>query len=518
MKLSAPRNHGTSIVEVVIAFLLLGLAIPPILNLFNTAARQTRQTSDVGLAMALQEKVADELRVAFWENPHALEDPALNIQATVPVIDGQSPFFRGLEDTSAPYGQIEDGQDAGIDKRFGPLYRELNNFQFGARSTRRELPTTGEVVDVVLQVQWKDGRQIDRTLDLLAVLPVMRARLSAPLQVRDRALADRLIHDAFYPSRPNETLAQSAAAAGADVNAIRDLGDIVLVMSGLAASRAQFDVAVRQAREQLAAAGTSLDRFRANVALGRLMESRASAYIQAVTYLGSKIAQFAETTPRLGNPPPPAAAFWDSLVMTAWLPTRLSESIADTAKGYTDAYNDPSAATLPRIRARVFMKLLELAKLQTLTGGVSDTSYLTKVVDGFALAESGRHRAFDQFSQIERQLVSSLTTLRGSYAAPERLVAWTSVSTNAAPVAQALLPSNGRGTGAPRATPAPGTGQGGVPPPQPPRDQAPPSSPPRESAPPDPRAATPDAASPTLPPLQIPTGTANNLPTPTAAF
>lgn len=507
MKRAALRRLGASIVELVIAFLLLGLAIPPIMNLFSVAARQTRQTSDVGLAMALQEKVADELRVGFWENPHALEDPALNIQATVPVIDGQSPFFRGLEDTSAPFGQIEDGQDAGIEKRFGPLYRELNNFEFGARSVRRRLATTGEVVDVVLQARWKDGRQLDRTLDLLTVLPVLQVKLSVPLQVRDRALADKLIHDAFYPSRANETLAQAASATGADVGAIRDLGDLVLVMSGLAASRAQFDAAVRQARAQVAAAASSLERFRANVTLGRILESRTSAYIQAITYLGGKVARFAVATPRLGNPAPPAAAFWDSLVMTAWLPTRLSESIAETAKGYTDAYNDPSAAILPRIRARVFMKLLELAKLQTLTGGVSDTAYLTKVVDSFALAEGGRHKAFDQFSQIERQLVASLTTLRESYVAPDRLAAWTSVSTNAAPVAQGLLPrsrNSGRATPPPSAPPPLRDGQGGAAPSQQPR---PSSSPP-----------VPDTASTTLPPLQIPAGKANSLPTPAAAF
>ena len=538
------RTPGTSIVEVVVAFLLLGLAIPPIMDLFGAAVRQTRQTSDVSLAMALQEKVADELRVGFWENPHALEDPTLNVQAAIPVIDGQSPFFRGLEDTAAPFGQIEDGQDAGIDKRFTALYRELANFQFGARSTRRMLPTTGEVVDVVLEVKWKDGRQLDRSLDLLAVLPVLQVRLGMPLQVRDRALADRLIHDAFYAGRANETLEAAASASGADVNAIRDMGDIVLVMTGLAATRADFDAAVRQARDQLAAASTSLDRFRANVTLGRILESRTAAYIQAVTYLGSRIARFAAASPRLGSPPPPPAAFWDSLVMTAWLPTRLSESIGETAKGYTDAYNDPSAATLPRIRARVFMKLLELAKLQSLTGGVADTSYLTQVVDGFSVAEAGRHRSFDQFSQIERQLVSSLATLRSSYAAPERIAAWTSVSTNAGPVAQALLPQGnggapqsgapqakpgGQGGGAPPATPG---GQGGGAPPLTQQPAAPPVQQPAQQsaqqpaqqgvpAPPPPpvkAASVGGSAATTLPPLQIPAGTANSLPTPAAAF
>ncbi len=488
------RRHlrGLSILEVAIAFVLLGLTLVPLIELFGSAARQTRQTGDVGLAMTLQEKVADELRVTFWENPHALDDPALNMQAMVPVIDGQSPFFRGIEDTAAPFGQIDDTNDAGVDKAFPSLYRELSKFEFGVTSTRRMLPTTGEVVDVMLTIRWKDGRQMDRSLDLPTVLPVMQVRLSVPLQVRDRAAADNLIRTAFYAPGP-ATLDQAAQGAGANVATIRDLGDLVLIMAGLAASRAAFDAATAASRAEIASLA-GIPRFRARVTLSRIHEARTAAYIQAVTYLGPRLARLG-ATPALGSPPPPPAAYWDSVVMAAWLPTRLSEAIGQTALAYTEAYNDPVAADLPRVRARVFMKLLELAKLQALTAGITDPAYISKIVDGFSLAETGRHRSYDQFTQVEKQLVASVGSIRESYSAPDRLAAWNAMNSSAGNVAQALLPSGSAQLGGGGTTPQ----NGGSPPPNTP----------------DPAAAPTDGG---LPPLQVSPSVAQGLQNPAGAF
>lgn len=50
-----PRHRtGISLVEICIAFAVLGLSMLPILSMFSSAGRQAGQTSDFGTAIALQ--------------------------------------------------------------------------------------------------------------------------------------------------------------------------------------------------------------------------------------------------------------------------------------------------------------------------------------------------------------------------------------------------------------------------------------------------------------------------------
>lgn len=464
------RPTGFSIVEVLVASSILVLAVVPIITLFSTTAQQTRQTGDFTLAMMLQERVAEDMRIASWENPHAVDDPRMVGDGTLaPIVDGQSIYFRGLEDTAAPFGQIDDDKDRGIDASFPELYDQVKTYQFGVTSARRPLPTEGEVLDVDLEMRWKDAKDRTRSMPLRSVVPIVQPRITVPITVRDRVAADGHIHEILYMDRPqSETLSQAAAATGADLETVRALGDVMLVMGSLAFTRPEYDTITQNLAAAVTAATDQIGRFRARTALGRYQEARAAAYVQAVVYLGDKVTQLAASSAdRLGNPPPDPIIYSDEMVMTAWLPKRLGEAISETASTYTEAYNDEAALQLPRIRARVFMKILELCKIQALTAGLSDPGHLQKILASYNLAEAGRNINFANYGRTEAALCASLESLRTAFRSPALLDAYGSIEKMAAPAVDALVPSsedNGRSGGYDPAPAAP-TGDPGASPP-----------------------------------------------------
>lgn len=445
------RPAGFSIVEVMVAFAILVLAVVPILTLYSTTARQTRQTGDYTLAIMLQERVAEDMRIASWENPHAVNDPRMLGDGTrAPIVNGQSIYFRGLEDTAAPFGQIDDDKDRSIDASFPDLYNQVKTYEFGVSSARRPLATQGEVLDVELDMQWKDGGDTTRAMPLRTVVPIIQPRITTPITVRDRTLADQNIHQVLFMDRPkSETLAQAAAATGADLEVVRALGDVMLVMGSLAITREEFNVTKQSLTDAVTAATDQIGRFRARVTLARYLEARAAAYVQAVVYLGDRVIKLAGSTDeRLGNPTPDPIIYKDEMVMTAWLPRRMADSISETATAYTAAFNEDAALQLPRVRARVFMKILELCKIQALTAGLSDPAHIRNILASYNLAEAGRNINFAAYGQTEAELCASLESLRAAFRSPMLLDAYGSIEESAVPAVSAMVPppaDNGRG-------------------------------------------------------------------------
>ena len=444
---SRARGRAFSLVEVIVAFSILVLAVIPMITLFTTSAQQTRQTGDYALAIMLQERVAEDLRIAAWENPHAPDDPRVAGDGTkASVVDGKSVYFRGLEDSAAPFGQIDDA-DRVIDATYPDLYGQLKSYQFAVKSARRQLATQGDVLDVDLEMEWTDGTDQRRGLPMHTVVPLLRPNLTDPPQVRDRAQADANIHKLLFGDRPqSETLDQAATATGADAAVVRALGDVMLVMGSLAITRTEY-VATRA---QLAAAVTkSVDptaRFRARAALGRYLEARTAAYVQAIEYLGDKVALLAKSTEaQLGNPAPDPLTYSDELVMASLLPRRMAESVAETAGAYADAYNDDAGLQMPRVRTRVFMKVLELSKIEALTSGSADPGYPEKIVTTYNAAETGRNVNFAAYGQTEATLCGSVESMRAAFATPGLLDSYGAISTSGPPaVAAMVFKDNGR--------------------------------------------------------------------------
>ena len=462
------KTSGVSLVEILVALAILLVAVLPMFTLYSTTARQARQTGDYTLAVMLEERVAEDMRIASWENPHAVEDPRLNGDGTLaPVVDGKSIYFRGLEDTAAPFGQIDD-RDRSIDASFPDLYAQLRTYAFGVKSARRALETQGEVLDLDLDMEWKDAGDHTRAMPLRTILPIIQPRITTPVPVQDRTAADAYIHQLLFSQRPqSETLTQAAAATQANLDALRALGDIMLVMGSFAVTRAEFDATRKSLTDAVTRASDPIERFRAEVGLGRYLEARTAVYVQAVVYLGDKVTLLSSgPANRLGTPPPDPLIYRDELAMTAWLPGRLAEAVSDSATSYTAAYNDPGALDLPRVRARVFMKLVELCKIQTLTAGPADPGHLQQILASYNVDAAGRNENFAAYGQAESQLCDSLDTLRAAFRTPALLDSYGVINASAGAVYQTLVPppaDNGKGgLTPPTAAPASSTTTGGA--------------------------------------------------------
>lgn len=209
------RRAGLSLAELGVAALILGLAMLPVINLFSASGRQARQTSDHALAVTVSEKVAEELRLANWENVYSPEDVLADptLARDRPVVDAGSSFFAGLEDVVPPWGLITT-EDPGITSAATALYRELKTFRVRLGARPRSLPTTGAALDIALDVKWIDFKRSDQSIDLPLTLGFYGTWGSVPRVVEDRTAADSKICSSFYPTIVGRTLPDAVAEAG----------------------------------------------------------------------------------------------------------------------------------------------------------------------------------------------------------------------------------------------------------------------------------------------------------------
>src|SRR4051812_24346521 len=128
-----------ALVDVLVAAAILALALIPVIQLFSAAGRQAYHASGHGQSLALLTKVADELRLASWENPYLLDgiDTLTRGGQRDSAVGGASPLLATLEDRRAPLGRIAPESDGGITADASALYRQLATHRIGL------LPPTG---------------------------------------------------------------------------------------------------------------------------------------------------------------------------------------------------------------------------------------------------------------------------------------------------------------------------------------------------------------------------------------
>jgi hypothetical protein len=243
----------------------------------------------------------------------------------------------------------------------------------------------------------------------------------------DRVRADDKIREFFYPARTGQTLAAAAAAEGADLATLRDLGDLVVLMEGVVALEETYDTDVARLRADAQAATSPSEKAARQLALARRLESHLIAYLQSMAYLARPLQQLSATftTSKLGTSPPDPLNYRAHVLAAANYPWMFASTLYETLEEYARAYNDPVGRGLPpRVRVRAFMKLLELAKLQVVTTGPEDTAYLKGVLKDFRETHVGRNDNLARFAEAEADLCSSAETLEALYPSPARAKAW----------------------------------------------------------------------------------------------
>ena len=432
------RRRGMGLAEVGIALLILGLAILPMLDLLMGAHRQVRQSNDLDLVLAVEDKIGEELRLASWENTRFLEEGMPADPALLPLANGGSPFFAAIEDSAAPFGRIHAGEDLAITPQAGPVHDALRDFSAGVGSRVRALATTGSVVDVDVAVAWSDFRATAVRQDHDIALPARTGGRAAPAQVEDRDAADRAISAALYADPQYTSLAALAAARGAQLAMVRAAGDVVLIATGLRdANRA---LAAQLASPNTVPLQTPFGPVSPDLALARLLETQAAASLTAAVYLAPLVKSLAATfdPAQLGTPPVQRQRLAAAQYLTAVYPA-LIDDLTRTRLLLARAYAATGASALrPRARVRVFLKLLAICKLEALTSGTVDVAAIRRMLADFMELEEGREPNFYQLALFEADHCKDLATLRESYGDPAWLQALADFR-DAAPAAAARL-------------------------------------------------------------------------------
>jgi len=415
-----PRSFGLCLAEIMVAIAILALAMIPLLSVFWATCRHAAQTSDYSLGLGLVTKASEDLLLGNWENAHWIEeleqDPSFG--AVAPVVDGESPFFATLEDMVPPYGLIEPGKDPGILPSVEPLFSRVKKYRLGLQTTPESLPTTGAVLNTHVKLEWTAVQGQRQTISAEVVLGRYASRPSLPEVICDRPLADSMIRGLFYPDRASLSLDEAIRQVGADPETIRRLGDIAILCSVLdtAAAKIRRDCQplVAEARN-----GSSEGKVSALLTLGRLYERYAALCLNSMAAIRGPLRALADgfradLLGRWGGRP---SVYLDPLISFLDVPNEFSAYLWTAHASYTLAYNLPSESVLrPRLRTRVFMKLVEIGKLAAMTGRPEALTGVVSIVESFLREQDGRNPNFFRFARYE--LLScrdpALFRLRGS--------------------------------------------------------------------------------------------------------
>ena len=445
-----------SIVEVSMAFLILGLTMLPMIELFSNAGREADQTSDHTLAAGLTAKVAEELRLGSWENPHFYKpvdaDPTFGGEQDV--VGGSSPFFATLEDTTAPLGRMLPGQDAGITPAFGKLYGDLKSFRMDVSAVGDMPPAAGSPVDIAVKVAWKDAKGKPQSSELRAVLP--RLTQSGVQMSVNRVAADALIATQLYDEPATKTLAQIAAERGADLDLLRKLGDVVVIGLGMEETEEQYQADLKLLDTAASGASTSSSKARFLSLLAHRLESRATTRIHAIEYLASCVESLATSfdQAKMGNPPPAPATYVEALRLAAYLPLDFDWDLSDALSTHYTAITLPPDAMSPRLRTITLTKMVTDAQLMALTTGPDDLSYVQALLTCLESIHKGRNNEMEKYAVAERARSGDIATLRNTFPLPGRIAGFEMFKDNIANAVSKVIAAAPPLTAVPPATTA----------------------------------------------------------------
>jgi len=408
-------SRAFSLLEVMVAFSILLLGLLPVLSVFSTTSRESQKTSEHSFGMSLATKVSEELHLSNWENPVWLDelesDPSFS--GSLPIINGESPFFASLEDTKPPYGSIQSGEDPGIVPAVEPLYSKLKGFRMAVDCTSKTLPTTGSVMDAQVIFQWTtpEGRTTKVPLDV--ILGRFACRPSIPFSISDRAKADTLIRESFYPGATGASLSQAVASAGGDLDAVRAVGDLVILSLGLRDAakvvREEGDIL----RKGLS--GETEDSLNNLLKLGRLHERYASYFLNVMAYLQDPSTNVPNgfRSQQLGQTSASSSIYRTAIALFDDLPRDFVEHFRAAQVSYADAFNPPFGSLVrPRLRMRLFMKLIDLGKLGCLTQYPEFLPSLKSSLKSFLTTRRGRNPNFTRYVERELEICSSVDNIR----------------------------------------------------------------------------------------------------------
>lgn len=467
------RARAFSLIEVLVASTILVFAFLPIVSTLTTANRQSQQAGDYGLGITLSSFVAEEVRLANWENPHLQEQYLAGTGAfdMRPVIGGASPFFTAIEDDARPWGRLLTGEDTAIVEGMQPLHGILKDFGTGMEVAVRPLESGGRVMDLGVKTRWIDFQQKEREHGLRVTVGRLATRGTTPDALLDRAIADAAIRESMFPEATGSTLENAVAAEGLDLELVRAIGELALVGRSMGEREPRDQQQIRELGQQMEASGDPLVRAPLARRRAALLERLAGQRLIAMEHGLAKSRLILERLPALtgGTMGNRIRNVIDDMQPLLASQMRFANEVVQVEQAYRELFDAPLGPTLPpRQRLRVGTKLADVHRLRLLTRGPQDLSFLHDFLDFLQEMERGRNQNFVDLARAERARSQTWQDVVQNYQRPASLEAYRDFPAAIFPAftlmrARALASTGGPGESAP------------PPPPQPPRDPRDPS-------------------------------------------
>lgn len=221
-----------SLLEVVIALLVLTTIIMTVIQLQSSSRVQLALSANSFAAIHLSSKVMDDLIEEARLNPTFLEmlQDFPDMLSKDQVIDAQSFYFRCGRDRRMPWGRFDLADGGGIDKADGVLYQLMAPFRIQVEAHRHAVSTTSEperhLCEVVIETTWEEKGGPSRSYRM----PINLCSPQGPvppegLPLDENALKE-LIRELLFPDLPGRTFDQAVSDKGCDRELAYHVGKI----------------------------------------------------------------------------------------------------------------------------------------------------------------------------------------------------------------------------------------------------------------------------------------------------
>lgn len=418
-------RRGLSFVEIMVAVAILSIVSMAVISAMSGSAREVKTTSEYSLSMFLSQKIVEDLIQSSHENLH-FEDALADIgTATVDVANSVSPFFAALEDTKAPFGKLEAGQDLGVESADQTLFRLYRDFHLSMRTSDQALPPAkpgapqAQVKNASMNFLWPGLKGVDRDYEFPITLAKPQVSPAAtPLIAQDLPGFEDEVRKAIYP---NETGSLSAvcASVGANRAAVMDVGAVMTLGEFAETNATTLQVTITALVAALPTIADPQAAGEARLQIAALYERKAAIRWFVLCYLkdpaGRQETAFKKSDLGSDTTKYSRVEVAGAVAEANGLLTAMKRDLDYATHHYATARQLFGLQSVRLFRRMMLeRKILEMVKLKALVDEASDFTYLRQWLDYLLDVHTGRTRSFTQFLSVERSKTGSLAALEAA--------------------------------------------------------------------------------------------------------